>query len=118
MLQGLRRNRQQHAHRATPSKVLAGMHSFKGLVLRAGEDVVADHVVSLEALGPGGVAVVVLPVAVLDVPVVQLGEVVAPHPRAGGDRRAPGAVGLAQQDGQAGTLVTRVALVPVKETLW
>ena len=91
---------------------MAGWYPGERLVLRAGEDVVANHVVPLETLGPGGVSVVELRVRVLDVPVGDLGEVVTPHPRAGGDRGAPGAVGLAQQHRKARPLVTRVTLVP------
>ena len=92
--------------------VLAGWHPGERLVVRASEDVVANHVVPLETLGPGGVSVVELRVRVLDVPVGDPGEVVAPHPRAGGDGGAPGAVGLAQQHRKARPLVTRVTLVP------
>ena len=72
--------------------VLASWHPGERLVVRASEDVVANHVVPLETLGPGGVAVVELRVRVLDVSVGDLGEVVTPHPRAGGDGRAPCAV--------------------------
>jgi len=91
--------------------VLAGGDVGEGGLLATGDDVGALQAETLVAADGGAVLEVVGPRHVLHEAVLDLGEVVAAHARAGGDGGGPGAVGLAEEGGEAGPLVAGVALV-------
>ena len=89
--------------------VLARGHVGEGGFLATGDDVRANEAEALVTAHRGPVLVVEGPRSVLHKAVLNLGEVVAAHARAGGHGGGPGAVGLAEQGGQASSLVAGVA---------